>query len=148
MRAELMRYRNDTLSYLLTLAGLAFDACLLMLLYSAPGITCTDMYGKIIGMDILFNIIFLLVAFLTAEKVKTYTLNWCWSCLVLGALQLPRMLLPISLFTASQLTLGKFIFALIFVIGSSVCLILACVFSYLKSHKLDKHLKEISNKGE
>ncbi|MBQ2716992.1 MAG: hypothetical protein IJF75_00130 [Clostridia bacterium] len=148
MRAELMRYRNDTLSYLLTLAGLALDACFLMFLYSSPNVRCEDMYGKIVGLDIFFNIIFLLIAFLTAEKVKTYSLNWCWSCLVLGLLQLPRILLPISLFGAKQLTVGKLIFLLVCLIGSCACLVCACVFSYLKSHKLDKHLKEISNKGE
>ena len=177
MKAELMRYRNDSRSFYLAIIGLALNACFLMWTYSSPGITCQDMFGKIIGFDILFNIMYLLIAFLTAEKVKTYSLNWCWTALVLGLLQLPRILMPIKLFInakagnlnlltllvkgAQRLNVEAWTSAgiqsvsnviwliggLVFVIGSSVAMILCCVSSNRSSIKLDKYLKEIKAKG-
>ncbi len=177
MKAELMRYRNDSRSYMFALLGLALNACFLMWVYSAPGVTCKDMFGKIIGIDILFNIVYLLVAFLTAEKVKTYALNWCWVSLGLGILQIPRILLPISLYTnandgnlrlltllvkgAQRLNVESWtsagiqnvanvvwlVGALAFVCGSAICMLLCCFTSRRSSTTLDAYLKEIKAKG-
>ncbi len=145
MRAELMRYRNDSLSYGLALLGLALNACYLMFLYSAPGVKLTDDYGVIVGIDTIFNIIYLLIAFLVAEKVKTYTLNWCWPSLVLGIMQIPRILFPIALSAQGQLETGRNILLIVFLVLSSVCMIACCATSFIKSNKLHAHLKTIKN---
>ncbi len=146
MKAELMRYRNEKLAYYLCLFGLVFDVCYLIGLYSASGVTAKDSFGKVIGIDILFNIMFMLIAFLTAEKIKTYTLNWCFVALGLGVLQLPRILLPIKLFQAAQLGTASFVLLVIFLLLSAASLIASCVLSFINSHKLDNYLKEINAK--
>lgn len=143
MRAELMRYRNDSLSYLLTLLGLAFNAVLLIVIYSTKEIQCNDNFGFIIGVDTIFNIVFLLMSFYAAEKVKTYSKNWCWTCLVLGVLQLPRLLFPIALNNAGQLLSVRFFLVLAVIILSSGCLISACFISFSKSKKLHAYLNTI-----
>lgn len=147
MKTELMRYRNDSLSYYLNLLGLCFNALFFMLLYSAKNIRANDMYGKFIGFDILFNIVYLLVAFLTAEKSKAYTLNWCWVSLALGVLQIPRLLFPLEFYNAGQLDIGLCITLMSFIVISAVSFVLACVSSYVKSNKLDKYIKETEKVG-
>lgn len=147
MKAELMRYRNDSRSYALVLLGLALDAVYLMLLYSTRGIVASDKFGFPLGIDILFNIVFLLAAFLTAEKIKTYTLNWCWVSLALGVLQIPRIFFPIAFKGAGQLVGGRFAFALILILGSAALLIGGCVLSFINSRKLNAYLKQINERA-
>ncbi len=151
MKVELMRYRNDSQSYFLVLGGLALDALYLMVTYSSANIKMIDStgvfsrIGLVGGIDIMYHIIFMLFAFLTAEKVKTYTLNWGFVSLGLGILQIPRILFPIKLASMNppQASTIGLITSIILVLGSAVMLIVGCYFSITKSRKLDKHLKEV-----
>lgn len=149
MKVELMRYRNDSKSYYFVLAGLALDAVYLMVMYSSAALklvsgTFTGI-GVVSGIDILYHIVFLLFAFLTAEKVKTYTLNWGFVSLGLGVLQLPRILFPIKLYLLepAQLSTISMVSSIILLVLSAGLMIAGCYFSITNSRKLDKYLKEI-----
>lgn len=145
MRAELMRYRNDSISYYLTLLGLALDAVYLMLLYSSAGIPANDEFGFIIGVDTIYNIVFMLMAFYAAEKVKTYSMNWCFVSGGLGVLQIPRILLPVAFNNAQQLVGAGYIASIILLGVSAVSMMLACYTSFVKSRRLNGYLKELKN---
>lgn len=148
MKAELMRYRNDSLSFFMNIIGLSLDACFLMMIYSSRGVPANDRFGSVIGIDILFNIVFLLAAFLTAEKVKTYSLNWCWVSLALGILQVPRILLPISLHNAGQYLGFPFVCSIIVLLSSAAAFFYGCYTSFSKSRKLAAFIKENNLEGK
>ena len=68
-KAEIMQYQTDKLSYSLCIFGIIFDMIYFVSLYTnravVPDFT--------IGVDILVNIVFMMIAFLASEKLNVIT---------------------------------------------------------------------------
>jgi len=98
----------------------------------------------IIGLDVLINILFMLFAFLTAEKVKAYLPKWCYLSLVLAAVQIVRIFTVVIPFSAKgELVGAAFVIALVSLIFSVACLIAGFFVSKIRSKKLGEYLKEV-----
>ena len=143
MKPEIMRYKNDSISFYMAIIGLALDAVFLIALYSNPPIALKDKFGLIFGTDTIYNIVFMLIAFYTAEKVKTYALNWCYVSGAMGILQLPRILLCTSLASAEQLNGFRLVFCILLLVFSAIALIVGAFTSYFKSKKLHAYLNQL-----
>ena len=176
MKVELMRYRNDKVSFWMNILAIIFNLVFMVVFFSnrAHIVDPSDpdkfltiigvkagydkaWGGANVGIDILYCIIFMLFAFLTAEKVKSYALNWCFVSAVLGALQVLRIYIVVLPFHAQEhaladgtLQLGgaSFYIALISLVASAIVLFIGTYTSFVNSHKLDKYVKELNESGE
>ena len=63
-----MRYKNNGLSFWLCMLAIVFDVAMFLIIYTTS--SCTPNFE--LGLDLLINVLFLLAAFLTAEKTKAY----------------------------------------------------------------------------
>ena len=142
MKVELMRYRNDSLSFYMNILAIAFNVVFLIAIMANLSITA----NWIIGVDVLVNILFMLFAFLTAEKVKAYLPKWCYLSIVLAVVQVVRMFTIVFPFNAKgELVGAAFIIALLSLILSAACLIVGFVTGFIRSGKLNGYLKKVED---
>lgn len=141
MKVELMRYRNDSLSFYMNILAIVFNIIFLICVMANLNIVA----DYIIGIDALVNILFMLFAFLTAEKVKAYLPNWCFVSLALAAVQIARIFIVALPFAQKgQLADFKLVLAIISMVLSTGCLITGFIVSFIRSKKLGVYLAGIS----
>lgn len=137
MKVELMRYRNDSLSFYMNILAIAFNVVFLIAIMANLSITA----NAILGVDVLVNILFMLFAFLTAEKVKAYLPKWCYLSIVLSVVQIVRIFtIVIPFANKGELTGAAFVIALLSLIFSIACLVVGFVASNIRSKKLNAYL--------
>ena len=140
MKVELMRYKNDSLSFYMNILAIVFNVVFLICIMANLSITA----NYVIGIDALVNIIFMLFAFLTAEKVKAYLPKWCFVSLVLAVVQLVRIfVVALPFATKGELTGFTLVLSIISMILSIACLIAGFVTSFIRSKKLNEYLESI-----
>ncbi len=156
IRQDRMRYIKNTTS-----SRLCYLAILLNVLYFVS-IYKSDVgswyYQILVGGSIVYNLLFMLMAFLASEGVKNYQENFSWLLYVLGALQIVRIfLIPMQAHTATATVNGvetvvmgnaQFIRVIIYLAGSAVCLIAAAVINQQKARALNSHLASLENRKE
>jgi len=102
------------------------------------------------GASILYNLVFMLAAFLASEGVRNYKQSFSGVLCVLGVIQIARIfILPVP---AHQTTVtvggvellamsnGQFTRAVIYLVGSAACLFVAAVINFTKSRALQAHI--------
>lgn len=138
MKVELMRYKNDSLSFYMNILAIVFNVVFLLCIMANLSITG----NYITGIDALVNIVFMLFAFLTAEKVKAYLPKWGFVSAGLAVVQVARIFLVALPFAAEgQLTGFLLILAIFSLVASAACLVVGCVTSYIRSKKLSAYLE-------
>ena len=70
VKRDRMRYTKNTLSSTLALLGIVFDVLYFVSIYQSD--VGTYYYNILIGASVLYNLIFMLMAFLSSEGVKNY----------------------------------------------------------------------------
>ncbi len=149
MKVELMRYRNDKIPFYMNILAIVFNAVYMILLLSNRMVKANydkawEPGGYLVGIDILYNIVFMLMCFLAAEKTKAYLPKWFILPGVLAVTQTIRIIFSTLQFhTAGQLVKGAFIASMIVLILSVLCLIAASVVSYINSKKLRAYLQSL-----
>ena len=150
-----MRYVKNTAS-----SRLCYLAILLNVLYFVS-IYKSDVgswyYQLLIGGSIVYNLLFMLMAFLASEGVKSYQKNYTWLLYGLGIFQIVRIfILPMQAHQAlvqvggtETLAMGdgQFIRVIIYLAGSAACLIGAALINQRKCAMLEGHLKSLEAKG-
>ena len=140
MKVELMRYKNDSLSFYMNILAIAFNVVFLICIMANLSITA----DWIIGVDVLVNILFMLFAFLTAEKVKAYLPKWCCLSLVLAAVQIVRIFTIVIPFSGKgELTGVSMILSYVALVGSVAALVVGFITSFIRSKKLGKYLEGV-----
>ena len=155
IRMDRMRYVKNTSS-----SRLCYLAILLNVLYFVS-IYKSDVgswyYQILVGGSIVYNLVFMLMAFLASEGVKNYQKNFSWLLYVLGALQIARIfILPMQAHQA-VIKIGseevvvmqnaQFIRCVIYLAGSAACLIAAALINQRKSDALAKHIGSIGKEA-
>ena len=150
IKKDRLRYTKNKLSANLAYLAILFDVLYFVSIYSSD--VDTYYYTMTIGFSVLYNLVFLLTAFLSSEGVKNYKLNYSWVIMVVGVLQFVRILgIPrmahntiLALDGAETVVMGNQQFTWV-----CTCLILsglACLASGLagvyKATTLNKYLKE------
>ena len=147
VRLDRMRFTKNTMSSRLVLLAIVFDAIYFVSLYK---INVDFYYNMMMGASILYNLVFMLAAFLASEGVKNYRQNFSWVLCLLGAIQIARIFIwPVQ---AHQTTVtvagtqllamsnGQFTRAVIYLVGSAACLFVAAVINFTKSRALKAHI--------
>ena len=147
VRLDRMRFTKNTTSSRLVLLAIVLDALYFVSLYR---INLDYYYNMMMGASILYNLIFMLAAFLASEGVKNYKQGYSWVLCLLGAIQIVRIFIwPVhahatSVTVAGQELLamsnGQFTWSVIYLVGSAACLFVAAVINFTKSRALKAHI--------
>lgn len=150
-KRDRMRYAKNSLSSSLAILAILFDVFFFVSIYK------TDIgsyyYKAIIGISIIYNLLFMLCVFLCSEGVKNYNKAYSYVLLAVGALQIVRIfIIPMKAY-ASTVVLGEaeiavmsgaqFARVVIYLALSALFCFSAGVVGLLKSHSLSEHLKSL-----
>ena len=87
-RRDRMRFTKNTLSSRLALLAIVFNVLFFVSIYKVNN---TEYYTWLMGISILYNLVFMLAAFLSSEGVKNYKVPFSFLLLALAAGQVVRI---------------------------------------------------------
>ena len=147
VQLDRMRYTKNTASSRLALLAIVFDVLFFISIYKSD--VGTYYYTMTIGGSIIYNLIFLLAAFLCSEGVKKYQTVYSWVMIVLGILQIARIfIIPMDAHRTiinSEPVMGnaQFIFTVVCLALSAACLFAGAVINLKKSRALSAHIASL-----
>ena len=142
-----MRYTKNTASSRLALLAIVFDVLFFISLYKSD--VGTYYYTILIGASIVYNLVFMLAAFLCSEGVKNYQTVYSWVMIVLGALQIVRIFIIPSdahsavINNAPVMGDAQFFRVVLYLSASAACLFVSAVVNLRKSRALSAHLASL-----
>ena len=150
-----MRYTKNTLSSRLTLLAIVFDVLYFVSIYS------TDVgswyYSILIGASIVYNLLFMLLAFLSSEGVKNYHIGYSWLLLGLAVGQVVRIfILPMQALNATVkiksevlpvMQTPQFIYVVVMLCLSALCCLIAGLAGIKRSRTLEAYNASLSEKA-
>lgn len=155
IKIDRMRYIKNSLSANLALAAIVFDVLYFVSIYQSN--VGNYYYNYLIGISVVYNLIFMLAAFLSSEGVKNYKKNYSFLLLALGAIQIVRIfILPtrahsatVSVGGVETLAMGdkQFYTLVVYLIVSAVCLAASAAVNFIRCRALEAHLKRIEAQG-
>lgn len=156
IKKDRLRYSKNKLSSNLTLLAIVFNALYFVSIYKSD--VGSYYYSYIIGISVVYNLLFMLIAFLASEGVKSYKLNYSYVLLALGAGQIIRIfILPIdaknTVITLSQesqqvMQDGQFMRVCIYLIASAALCIIAGITAFIKTRTLTSYQAELEQKAK
>lgn len=154
IKKDRMRYTKDSLSSSLVLLAIVFDALYFVSIYRSD--VGTYYYTWVIGASIIYNLLFMLVAFLASEGVKSRKRGYSPVLIGIGLMQIVRMFyLPAQAHAATVAVKGEeltvmgdeqYLYVLVCLALSAVFCIAAAVTSYINNKTLAEYLRSIENK--
>lgn len=156
IKKDRLRYSKNKLSSNLTLLAIVFNALYFVSIYKSD--VGSYYYSYIIGISVVYNLLFMLIAFLASEGVKSYKLNYSYVLAVLGIGQIVRIfILPIdaknTVITLSQesqqvMQDGQFMRVCIYLIASAALCIIAGITAFIKTRTLTSYQAELEQKAK
>lgn len=155
VKRDRMRYTKNSLSSGLALLGIVFDVLYFVSIYQSD--VGTYYYNILIGASVLYNLIFMLMAFLSSEGVKNYKPGYSWLLMALGVGQIARIfILPMNAFNAVYtvkkvdypvMEAGQFTWVIICLCISAVCCFASAVINLIRSRQLAEHIASLGDKA-
>ncbi len=155
IQLDRMRYTKNTLSSNLALLAILFDVFFFISIYESD--VGNYYYSILVGASILYNLVFLLAAFLCSEGVKNYKIGYSYLMIVLGAIQLLRIFIyPVQAHAAtvmvqdlpvSVMSDGQFIRLVLYLVLSAACLFAGAIVGISRSRALSAHLATLDSKA-
>ena len=157
VKKDRLRFTKNKLSSNLILLAIVADALYFVSIYSSD---VGSYYYKIfIGASIVYNLVFMLAAFLSAEGVKSYKIGYAYTSIVLGGLQVARIFyIPTNAWnepnpvvdakTPTVMTDGQFWYTTICLCVSAALLVLAGIIGIVKTTTLNSYQAELDEKQE
>ncbi len=151
VRLDRMRYTKNTLASGLALLAILFDVFFFISIYESN--VGSWYYNITIGASILYNLIFLLAAFLCSEGIKNYKQAYAYVMVILGAIQIVRIFIYPMKAHAATVTIqeqavtvmenGQFVRCVLYLVISAVCLFVGAYVGLTRSRQLNAHLKSL-----
>lgn len=155
IKRDRMRYTRDGFSSGLVLLAIVFDVLYFVSIYSSD--VGRYYYNWVIGASVIYNLLFLLIAFLASQGVKSRKSGYGLTLMVIGLLQIVRVFyLPakahaatveIGKETLEVMSDGQYTYVVICLIASAVCCVVAAVSSYISNRQLAQHMRELENQS-
>lgn len=156
IKKDRLRYSKNKLSSNLTLLAIVLNAMYFVSIYKSD--VGSYYYTYIIGISIVYNLLFMLVAFLSSEGVKSYKLGYSFVLMAIGAGQLLRItIIPMGAKDAT-ITLGEetrvvmldkqFYYVVACLLASAALCIIAGIVGVVKTKTLTSYLEELENKAK
>ena len=154
LQLDRMRYVKNTASSRLCYLAILLNVFYFVSIYKSD--VGSWSYQILIGASIVYNLLFMLMAFLASEGVKNYQASYSKLLYGLGAGQIARIfILPLQAHQALVKIGGaevpvmgnaQFIRVVIYLAGSAACLLAAGVINQSKCTALAGHLKTLEAK--
>ena len=151
IRLDRMRYTKNTTASGLALLSILFDVFFFISIYESN--VGSWYYNILIGASILYNLIFLLAAFLCSEGIKNYKIAYSYLMIALGIGQIIRIFIyPVRAHNATVIIQEKavtvmenpqFIRCVLYLLLSAACLIVGAVVGMTRSKALKDHLASL-----
>ncbi len=181
-KKDLLRYKKNSAAAILTYFAIIFDVLFFASLYSSDYGTSTNadrtvvFYQWLIGISVVYNLLFLLAGFLCSEGVKNYKNGYSYVLIVMGVLQVARIFIipaiaafgsvermfEVGIFsdisvesagvieglgiTAPVIDQFKFYYMCCCLLASAALCIIAGVNSFIKSTTLQNYMAELKKK--
>ena len=152
IQLDRMRFTKNTTSANLALLAILFNVLFFISIYESD--KGSWYYTILVGASILYNLIFLLAAFLASEGVKNYNIRYAYLLFVLGVGQLIRIFIyPMKAHAATVkikdqavqvMGDGQFMRVVLYLVLSAACCFAAGVVGASKSKALSAHLASMS----
>lgn len=150
IKKDRLRYTNNKMSARMTYLAILFNVLYFVNIYQSD--VGTYYYSMTIGLSVLCNLIFLLVAFLSSEGVKNYKLSYAYTLILLTVIQIARMFgIPRMAHSTMTVVNGEeivvmddkqYMTVIIFLGLSALSCLIAGVNGVIKTHVLTKYKKE------
>ena len=151
IKRDRMRYIKNSQSANLCYLAILLNVFYFVSIYKSD--VGTYYYNIMIGISIVYNLIFMLAVFLASEEVKNYNKKYSYLLGVIGILQICRIfIIPMRAHTAKTVVNGaevlvmhggQFTRVCIYLAVSAACLLLAAVINFKKCNELSEHIKSI-----
>ncbi len=151
IKLDRLRYTKNTTSSRLALLAIVFNVLYFVSIYQSD--VGTYYYTMQIGASVLYNLIFMLMAFLSSEGVKNYKRPYSWLLLALGVGQIVRVfILPLQAHAAeikvkrdmvAVMSDGQFAWCVICLGLSALCCVGSAVVNVIKSRQLESHVASL-----
>lgn len=155
IKRDRMRYTKDSTSSNLVLLAIIFDVLYFVSIYQSD--VGSYYYNWVIGASVIYNLLFLLTAFLASQGVKNRKSNYCLTLVIIGLMQFVRIFyLPAKAHKAVVMVGkeelramgdGQYIFVVVCLIASAVCCVVAAVSCYRNCKQLAAHMCELEKKS-
>ena len=155
IRLDRMRYTKNTMSANLALLAIIFDVCFFISIYESD--VGSWYYNILIGASILYNLVFMLAAFLSSEGVKNYKIGYSYVMIVLGVIQLIRIAIyPMKAYGAvvtiqeqavPVMSSGQFARVVLYLVLSAACLFVGAIVGIIRSRALAGHLASLDSQA-
>lgn len=160
IKKDRLRFTKNKLSANLTYFAIVFDCLYYISIYSSD--VGNYYYKWLIGISVVYNLLFLLFAFLASEGVKQYSMGYSYFLMVLGLGQVARIfIIPMKAVTGAPLdgvaveniteppmSSGQFIYVVCVLVASAAMCILAGVIGVIKSATLKAHVAEVEKRNK
>jgi len=154
IRLDRMRYTKNTFSSGFALLAILFDVMFFISIYESD--VGSWYYNILVGASILYNLIFMLAAFLSSEGVKNYKISYSYVMIVLGVIQLARIFIypmkahgavvTIQEQSVAVMSDGQFVRLCLYLALSAACLFIGAVAGIIRSRALSAHLATLDSK--
>ena len=151
IKRDRMRFTKDKLSANLVIMAIVFDCLYFVSIYQTD--VGSYYYTWVIGASIIYNLLFLLTAFLASEGVKNRKTGYTGLLIGIGVMQIVRIFyLPAKAHAAivvvsgaelPAMTDGQYFYVVACLAVSAVCCIVAAVTSHINNENLAEHMKTI-----
>jgi len=145
-----MRYIKNKASSNLAILAILFDVLYFVNLYKSD--VGSYYYTILIGASIIYNLVFLLAAFLASEGVKTYNESYSYLLIVIGVIQFIRIfIMPVpahnsyievinsttkEMESIQVMKSSQFIRQIIYLCASGICCLVSAYIGIVRSRKL------------
>jgi len=154
-RLDRMRFTKNTTSANLALLAIIFNVCFFISIYESD--VGSWYYTILVGGSILYNLIFMLAAFLSSEGIKNYKIGYSYLMIVLGIIQIARIFIyPVkahnTVVTIQEQAVtvmggGQFARTVLYLVLSAACLFAGAVVGIIRSRALAGHLATLESKA-
>ena len=151
IKKDRLRFTKNKFSANLTYLAIVVNCLYFVSIYSSD--VGQWYYKLLIGASVLYNLIFMLVAFLSSEGVKSYNIVYGYVLIALGIGQLIRIFILPSMAHAEvvndELVMGngQFMLVTIYLIASAALCIIAGVVAVMKTITLKAYEAELEKRG-
>lgn len=154
IKKDRLRFTKNKLSANLALLAIVFNAFYFVNIYKSD--VGTYYYSIMIGISVLYNLLFMLAAFLSSEGSKNYKMNYSYVMLGLGLGQIVRMFIIPAQAKAAAVNIdgvdrivmdnAQHIRVCLYLLISAGLLVAAGIINIIKSSTLKKYRAELENK--
>ena len=150
IKKDRLLYTNNKPSANLTYLGILFGVLYFVNIYQSD--VNNYYYTITIGLSVVYNLMFLLVAFLSSEGLKNYKISYGYAIIVVGLLQIarifgiPRMAHTTTTILDGEEVLvmgdGQYNYCVVMLLLSAAACIVAGIIGIYKTTTLQKYMKE------